>query len=484
MSFIYDDENLISQLLIQAIEFEKKLNKQAQVAPNAKTNVEFQNLLNLSDKLVDQLKSQFNPEPKDPNASDIKASSGNGPKIADLNTLGNFLEYMVTNNVTVNNGRVVYAGSEEPPDKKVWLPINAERSVLAIESIDAEGKRTQLHADYYVHKDLIQRYLVNLSSQIPKADEETQKLMKALLGGLMETVNRIFRTKLTPDYKPPVEVFPDNTTLDNVPNPIIPTGAGNVPLLVKDLKSIQTLNAWIEDHNMSLKDAKGNVMTIQKNYDRCAFINALHARATAMANSARPETQKAKEYYVKAMVQIASSVNCTLGGGQSANQNAPAQKLSPQVMARIFTTLPFIDGAIDFNRITTFFTLVEPLIPAVAGQIAEVKQLMTEYAGYLSQSGLRQISLKQNPVQYSHMMQNKQFPGSQMIPSIEVLDKILDGTRAVLDQFSAAYKSNFGNQELKLLGDQIGESQNDDSIYRENAVGLSNLMGTPTSRSM
>jgi len=481
MSFIYDDDKLVLDLLKSAVEFELKFNKRGQVAPNAKINAEYQNYLNLSTKLVEQLKTQYFPQEKDPNA--IKSDGQTGPVVADMNTLGNFFDYILKNNITVGNQKIVYAEGENPPNRN-WLPVDAEQSKLLVETVDQEGNRKALVGAYHVNKDLLSKYLVKLSAQLnQEKDEETKRFMRSMLAGIMEKVNAVFRTKLTPDHKEVEEELKDNVVLDNVPNPIVSGGADPAnPLLVKDVKSVQTLNAWIEDHKMTLKDAKGQVISYTQNYDRCAFINALYTRASTMSDSARPETQKAKAYYVKMMTQIASQANCALkGGGANPNQTAQPQKISAQVMARIFSTLPFMDGAIDFTRITTFLSLVEPLIPATSGSSTEVKGGITEFKTFLKQPNVNQVSIKVNTGQFARLLIEPNS-GGKVFGAIEALNQVIDNTRSVLDQFSSAYKSNFGENELRLLGDQIGESQTDDSIYRENANNLANIKGAAVSR--
>lgn len=203
MSFIYEDDKLIYELIKSAVEFKTKFNKSGQLAADPAVNVEYKNYLNLSSKLADELWQQYSPKEKDP--SEISASQDAGMTISDMTTLGNFFDFIANNQVTVGGDRVVYFANDAPPnlDKKKWLPVDAEQSKLLMESVDQSGNRKPTEGSYYVNKDLLSTYIVSLSAMIGKEEAEAQKMMKALLGGIVEKINTIFKTNLTTNYVPP-----------------------------------------------------------------------------------------------------------------------------------------------------------------------------------------------------------------------------------------------------------------------------------------
>jgi len=478
MSFIYDDDKLILDLLKSAIDHEYKFNKKAQVA--AEVNVEYHNFLNLSSKLVDHIKLQYSPQTKDPNV--VKSDGKMGLHVSDMNTLGNFFDYILKNNITVGEQAIVYSENQNPKDRS-WLPVDAESARLLLETLQ-DGKRESIKGTYYVNKTLLSTYLNKLSTQINNEnDQDTKRFMRFTLSELMEKVNNVFTLRLTPDYKPPEPKLSDELTLDMVANPITPNGNGPAKLTVKDVKSDLTLNAWIRNNNMTLK-VNDKLININESYDKCAFINALYVRAHNKSNSASQETTQAASYYLKMIVEIAKTISCSINGGvanQSTNQSTNQPIINTVIMSQIFQTLPFIVSSIDFNRIETFLNLVLKIIPSASVHINAALDAIKSFGSkHLKIPGTRSISLNINTPQFVSLLIEPSV--EKLYPAITALNNIIDKTRDVLDQFYSTFRENIVEPYKTQIEGQIGSARTSNSIYNQNFNNLIDIRGTAVIR--
>ncbi len=197
------DKNLIDALLKSGIDYETKFNKQGQIALDQRFNQEYHNYLTLTDKLADQLKRNLLQYTDPAAATEVTANTTAELGVADLTTLGNFLNYTVRNGIKVNGQRVAYAIGEKVPDPKKWWPVSAEEATTMMESEDAEGNRQASKADFYVNKELLTAYINSLVAKVSKEDESVQRFAKTMLQGIIQKVNQMFDTKLTTEYKEP-----------------------------------------------------------------------------------------------------------------------------------------------------------------------------------------------------------------------------------------------------------------------------------------
>lgn len=508
MSFIYKDNSLISELITKAVEFESKFNKHGQLAADPTVNVEFRNYLNLAKKLADNLKQEFFPPAKDPNAlADVGAAQAAGMTVADLNSLGNFFEFIARNQVTVDGKRIAYFGGENPPDKRVWLPVDAERSVLAMETMDQEGNRGPLQAEYYVSKDLLGKYIQTLAASASQEDAEAQRLIKVMLGNLVNRINRIFNTKFSTDYKAPEKTLPADTVMATFPQVLDPkmyNADGPVKLTWGDLTSPNTLRNWVHANKVGIKGKDKTLTDADQDFDYCVVVNTIYGKATYLkSRSTSDDVEKTNDLFVKKITEIGGKFTgpdgkaCTLGGsggGGGGQGGQPGQKpnVSPQALAQVIQRLPFAVRDIDFGRIRLFFEGVKPLlahVPQAATYMNDVEAEMTRFSSQIAARGDTVIPLGQQPRQFVNMLKAPPVPkgqeggvGAAFFPALTSLNQIIDGTRAVVEMFNSQYGENITDTQKAYVIGQIGRNPTDRSIYARNSDELETLRTavTPT----
>lgn len=372
MSFIYDNNKLLAELIKSAVDHEVKFNKHGQIAADPSVNAEFRNYLTISQKLAEQLQNTYFPRASD--SAVVSTGTGKDAALAvkDLASLGNFLDFIVDNQITVDGKRVAYGAGEQNPDPDQYLPVTAEQIKFMVETQNQQGNRAQLQADYYVNKNLLVSYVNSMLRDISKKDDRAQQFIKAMLGARLEDINRVFKTKLTTEYKEPEKVLPDDTVVDNLPKDLSPEqqyGPGNIPLTIKDLKDSMALNSWLKTNTITLKAKNNSYLTINhEDFDHCALLKILASRARY--NSNRATDQKAKQYasaYDQRVRAIATEIQCDLGGqqqpgqkpGQQPGQGGGLAGASPQILTQLSSLRPFNSQFISLQEISKFLELYE-----------------------------------------------------------------------------------------------------------------------------
>src|SRR5581483_3004553 len=157
MSFIYEDTNLIDQLLQSGLEHAIKFTKKGQSAVAA-VQQDRANLLGLIRNLQDQL----NPAGahRDPNAGPLISYEGDTKPTIDsrtLESLGDLVKWLDANKVTVNNQRVVYGPTENPNDQNyVFYRLQTHMA--------DPTQRNQQSDGFYVNLPLLKSYVVQLQA--------------------------------------------------------------------------------------------------------------------------------------------------------------------------------------------------------------------------------------------------------------------------------------------------------------------------------
>lgn len=393
MSFIYENEKLLSELIKSVVDHEMKFNKRGQLAADPNINVEFRNYLTLTQKLVDQLRQQYFPTP--PNVAEVTTGTGQqaGLGVPELSSLGNFLDYIVNNQIMVNGKRVAYGANEQNPDPRVYLPVTAEQIKFMLETETPQGGRAQFQADYYVSKDYLTQYITSLLADTSQRDDQSQRFLKTMLGARINDVNRLFHTNLTTDYKAPAEVLPDTTELDKIPNPVDPQNPyqedGNVSLTVGDVKSFSTLRSWLMGKNMTMKtDDNKTAKAGSAAFDLCAFLSVLNARA---ANAARWAKAGGAQYQTQIQA-IAKEAQCSLEqpgqGGAAGGQGGG--EISPQILQQLTTLLPFNSANVNFREIQNFTNRYAPLARRsdITSMARQVNSSITEALSLMKQQSM------------------------------------------------------------------------------------------------
>jgi len=372
MSFIYENDRLLAELIKSAIDHEVKFNKHGQMAADPSVNNELRNYLTVSQKLAEQLKNTYFPPAADTGVVSTGTNKEAALGVPDLASLGNFLDFIVNNQILVDGKRVAYNGSETSIDTTEYLPVTAEQVKFMVETQNPQGERGQLQAEYYVSRALLEKYITSILKDTSKQDERAQQFIKVMLSARLQEINRIFRTKLTTEYKEPEKVLPDTAVVDNLPkdlSPEQPYGTGNVPLTIKDLKDSMSLNSWLKTNTITLKAKNNSYLTINhEDFDHCTLLKILVNRAKY--NSNRATDQNAKQYataYDQRVRAIATEIQCDLGGQQQPNQK-PGQTgqggglaaATPAILNQLSSLRPFNSQFISFQEISNFLELYEP----------------------------------------------------------------------------------------------------------------------------
>jgi hypothetical protein len=372
MSSIFDNDKLLADLIKSAVDHEVKFNKHGQLAADPTVNVEFKNYLTLTQKLAEQLRSKYFPKPSD--APTVSTATGKDAPmgVPDLASLGNFLDFIVNNQITVDNKRVAYGAGEKNPDPLQYLPVTAEQIKFMVETVTQQGDRTQFQADYYVSIDLLKKYITSILKETSTKDEETQRFTKAMLSARLQDINRVFRTKLTTDYKEPVKPIDDNAEVDRFPKVVESftnmAQAGDTPLLYKDIKSLESLNSWLGSKGIGHKTKDQKLVTIRdQDFDLCGIINYMYGRANLLYRRRTAESGPIMQTYMKQMEAIAGQADCklTAPGGQSQpsgqQQGDGSGQVNPVALQQLLTLRPFNSEFINFHEIKIFVDSFAPV---------------------------------------------------------------------------------------------------------------------------
>lgn len=166
-------------------------------------------------------------------------------------------------------------------------------------------------------------------------------------------------------------------------------------------------------------------------------------------------------------------------------------KVSAQAINNVIARLPFTRRDIDFARIRAFFDVVEPLlqhVPQAAVYISDVKTLMSRMVAEHLANGEAPITLGLNASQLANMLKGagdtskgtQSTQGAHIAPTIQYLNRIIDGTRSVIELFFSQYGTGdfFSNDARSAIRRQIGFNQTDQSDYSVNSDWLSALQSS------
>lgn len=199
MSFIYDDKNLIDQLLLSGLDFEVKFSKKGQAAA-ASVNAS-NDYANLRSLIVDLSKQLL---PKDPNAApaasviSYEGDANNKPKMTSthLEGLGALVNFLEMNKITVDGKRIAYSQGEDPKSQEYQL-YQLEGNAGLLEVAD----RSQVTNGRFVNKDLLKAFIM---SRLAALSQQPNKVEEVQLGVLIQEANKLLGTNINPVYNKPV----------------------------------------------------------------------------------------------------------------------------------------------------------------------------------------------------------------------------------------------------------------------------------------
>jgi hypothetical protein len=490
MSIIYDDQKLIDQLVKHAEDFENKFSKKGQAAPDNQSLVTLRSLL---DSLADQI-----PGTKDPNApaeiSHEKGFNEGDPQltVVNLEGLGALTDFLMQNKITVDGQRVAYDLAEDPNSEDYQLyQLEPNAGLLEVED------RSRVTRGFYVNKDLLNKYIQSLQAQLAA---RPNPVMDVQLRKIIQQANTQLESGLSEKYTPPEKTLPANEVLTNFPQVLdykYYNKDGDKVLTFGDVSTAAGIKAWVNNNGISVEipGREGGPLGINHpQFDFCVVARTLYAKAQWLlrTKATTPELEKKYTAFVKKITEVAPTLQgpdgkaCSLAAGttttapagkdkQTQQAGAGAQKVSPQILNNIISTLPFSIRDINFDRIDSFFGLVQQIMSnngTAMQQIGSTDGSMRRFSSTYMRQGEKIIPLGMYPRQFFSMLKD---PGKQFMPALDELNDILDTTRSVVEAFYATYVGQLDdNQKAYVLG-QIGRTPNDRSIYTRNSGDLQNL---------
>jgi hypothetical protein len=485
MSFLYEND-VLSKIVTAAFE------KEAQQAQLADTN-------QLAKKLVARLAGELS-------RVSSEKPTGAGLKLENLQNLGKLLQFLDENQIKFNGERVVYSQSElqnlseDVRDKLSPVSINVSRDALT---------RQWNQADFYTNLNALTGYVAHLQQ---KSNEEKNPVLQVMVGKLIDQVNQVKpdsglvrKPKSTPG-KP--NELPDETVIDGFGAKVFdiknPSGdRGNLALTAKDLKSKESLNAWLQQNpeaQVAMYDDK-NQRTLYRYTDPSIdlnkawanIVNSILARAQRLAQLAKsPDETKKFGYYVKKLgemgaVSVATTPVTTTEQQAVPNKDDKAQSgttsnVSPQLAQSLnhaLSALPLSIREVNLDDIQAFFRLVEPVF---SGDRAS--RLQAYIADAESKMSALKRMMQYNDAIYPLGVAPKQFasrlkqPTTTYLAALDRLTEIVDLTRQVMAELYSAYGrqlSGINPNEVAVLLGQIGRNRTDNSVYSRNIEDLNEL---------
>jgi hypothetical protein len=359
MSFIYDDPNLIADLVKHGLDFENKFLKRGQATPAPDPNQDVTAL----QQHIKGLQAQLRPAAKDPNApAEVASQSGSDAavNVTHFKNLGTLIAFLATNKIVIGGKRIAYAPDEGVKDPSYQL--------YKLEGVaDTRTTKAQnVQYNYLVNKDLLVSYLTSVQAGLV---QKPNPVLNTQLQAVIQTANQDLDANMSLTYKAPEKTLAPDKVVDGLSQNFTtshPYQVGNVPLTFGDISSDTAFNAWI---------AKNNIYIDEKQHDfpqlnRAGLLSALLARAKNKQGSADSEDAKlTATIYAAQIPKLAQMLNVTLTGvgGQATSQQGTQSDTTgqpPAGLAELIDALPLDADQIDFGKIRRFIDLYRSTVLA------------------------------------------------------------------------------------------------------------------------
>lgn len=548
MSFIFEDDKLIEQLISSATNFNMKF---AQTAAGTDPNSAFlagqtanlQRVYDLANRLAIDLQRKLNddtaPPAKPPVSSALNADSN--LNISNVRTLGDFIGWLADNKMTWNGKRFAWrkdgtfdaAQNQYVPGEDEKEALNSKaylfQSLPLNRNFREAGTRQPENIENYALKPELTSYLSYLrDKEVPKVLEQDAiqgKVFEVVVKNLIGELNKLMPVKERLPVKakgPGSEVsFDPGTIVDALPDSTIVLDANNrdmrgleqapfvytnarAPLRISDLENQGRFSEWVS--YMRIKKQDGSVVNVMdpNNGDPCSVLYVLYSRALYLKNIAigkeevKPGYSKMVEKYMNAVLEFGKNFrdpktqgacaitapgvtgtkddvaikpddkNKTTGVGSQESYNANIVRMLP----RFIDALPLDLDDISFDRINTFFRLLEGLYnynnldserrtEFFKSKIADAKSAMEATREFVNPNisvfPVRNIRVG---VVNSWLKQDKK---PELVRFINSLQTVLTETQLVIKAFEGAYKPQLRQypDALEKITLQVNEIFND-----------------------
>lgn len=464
MSFITENSKLVEQLIAAARQHNSKFTKRGQDAESAR-----QTLVNHLKTLQDQLAPDL--ADRDPNAGPSISNKGSAALGSEqLESLDALVQWLATNESKVNGKDIVLTTKPEDDD---YVP----------------------YGQFFVNPDALHQYVLSLQAN---AAQNPNPVLQKQLSLLIKDANASFGTEIKEQYQAPEKALNASEVLDQVPqimDPSNPSATGNIPLTYGDLNDTTTFIAWLTKYNVSVK---GNMVYVKTpGYDFKKVVDALVARAQYLIIRATPADIKNKaELYLRQASRLDSQFQGTAptsqpAPGTSTNQpqNTATSPQTQRLADDAVENLPLALQNINFARINDFFGKIAQLMSnnsTVMSYIQNTRALMQK-ATFLTANNDTFFQLGISVESLVNMLKDPHQPGktnaSNFYTLVQLLDQIVDNTRAVVGYFMSQYANQLTPAQRAFIFGQIGKRPDDSSIYSRNIEYLNQWANTSNTTS-
>ena len=241
MSFIYDDQNLINQLI------KIGLNKNAQGLPAPETEQQTQANTSLMQantsliKLINGLQAHIKPAAKGIIYHEGDVTNRPSVNVTSLESLGDLIRFLSNNKIIMDGKRIAYDTDDPKPQGNDYKFYSPETHTYG------EGMRGDAKKGFYINPELLKSYVSYLQSYNAK---NPQPVMDMQLKGIVREINTSMNLGMDENYKEKdAPAFADNTVLDSVPKDFTGTNAdfaeGPIKLNYGDVKDLNTFRGWL-----------------------------------------------------------------------------------------------------------------------------------------------------------------------------------------------------------------------------------------------
>lgn len=441
MSFIYDDPNLIDNLLKSALDFQVKFTKQGQAAAAAVNN----DKVNL-DTLLNNLQNPVS-------GSGISYEGDAAPRYDDssLENLGALVSFLAMNKITVGGKRAAYMANEATPE----LEANQDYHYYKLEGnaglVEVQD-RTKITNGYFVNKNLLVKFIQSRQAKLATKPNKTEEVQ---LGALIEQANDLLDTNIDPKFNPNTIDLESN--VDSLPVTLDEANmydvSGKLILKLKDLQSPESLNDWLNENKINVKANGKDIPVTDPAFDRCVVVRYLHGRAKWKAGGAGTKDKAVYGAYLQAVQTVGIKVTgadgkpCKLSGVSNTTPGA----VTSDALQSIVNSLPLDIKDIDFNRIKRFFTTYKQYISdenEANGHMDRAIQIM-DATTQMTNPPTSDFSMEMD--QNTILSLLKAAPVSQYTQFLSQLEMVVDSTARVVGIFYNAHVRQAYSGEKKPI---------------------------------
>ena len=336
-SFIYDVFN------------EKMLLKMLKIAQAPTADDRF-NLI--ARKLAKKLYEELSPSSTGERVSSDTGRAESELKINHLHNLSVLSSFLLNEGIKIDNKQIAYSEQPQVP----FIKVN----------------------NVFLDKALLTQYIKYLQGLVPtiKAKSENQgRVVELAVNNLINQVNSLVKDSGLSTKKPDETTIDDATILDSFaqkifdPNYYAYALNGYIKLTAGDIKSAQTLNAWLQKEPEASVMVKGQTKTIPYSVpgaNSSDIVQTLYLRAKRKQSFAKSnEEKKNADYYVAQMEKIGPSFKDASGKpwspGQSSQQGEQEQRTNPNEAAS-WTGKPGQGGISNTRQSRDFYQIAVELI--------------------------------------------------------------------------------------------------------------------------